>query len=285
MTARARFRALRDRGVTIVEAALVFPLLLLFIFGLIDIGQGVFQTSQATSAARDGARVAILDHRTADVPGSADHEAAVAEVEARLVGQDTESVAIRCKRPTGVTVSCAAAAPRVDLVEVVVRWTYRPITFAGDLVGPRAITGSASMVIVGRPVSTTPLPPVPTTQPEGPGDPGDPGDPVPGACAVEGGTLSPSVNTRQQSGFLATDFTVTVTTNGEPTCTGMKVRLPVVNNQGAETTVDVALQGTTPGFSVTVRRNDHKWSTGAKTLEIHHDGSSTPIGTVTMTIN
>ena len=54
----------RVRGVTAVEAALVFPLLLLLTFGLIEYGWLFGKMQQTTNAARQGARVAILPSST-----------------------------------------------------------------------------------------------------------------------------------------------------------------------------------------------------------------------------
>jgi Flp pilus assembly protein TadG len=62
-------RSLRDeRGAQLIEAALVLPLLLLVLLGILDFGL-LFQRYEAvTNAAREGARVAILPGYTnADV--------------------------------------------------------------------------------------------------------------------------------------------------------------------------------------------------------------------------
>ena len=51
-----RFVRRNEQGVTIVEAAFVIPILFLFMFALIDIGLWEYQRTQASAAARDGAR-------------------------------------------------------------------------------------------------------------------------------------------------------------------------------------------------------------------------------------
>ena len=50
----------RYRGVATVEAAIVFPLLLLLTFGAIKYGWLFLKAQQITNAARHGARIAIL---------------------------------------------------------------------------------------------------------------------------------------------------------------------------------------------------------------------------------
>jgi Flp pilus assembly protein TadG len=49
-----------DRGAAAVEFALVLPLLLILIFGLIDFGRALNEQIVLTQAAREGARVAAL---------------------------------------------------------------------------------------------------------------------------------------------------------------------------------------------------------------------------------
>lgn len=51
----------RRRGQTLVEFALVLPVFLLIVFGLIDMGRYVYLTSSLSQAAREGARVAAVE--------------------------------------------------------------------------------------------------------------------------------------------------------------------------------------------------------------------------------
>ncbi|HYI21999.1 MAG TPA: TadE family protein [Candidatus Limnocylindrales bacterium] len=55
----------RDRGQTLVETALVLPLFLMVIFGIIVLGIGVFNQQQLTNAAREAARFAAINSATA----------------------------------------------------------------------------------------------------------------------------------------------------------------------------------------------------------------------------
>ncbi len=50
-------RGARDRGAAAVEFALVFPLLLLIVFGIIDFGRALNAQITLTQAAREGARL------------------------------------------------------------------------------------------------------------------------------------------------------------------------------------------------------------------------------------
>ena len=83
MSPRQPTRRLRgDDGAVLVEAALVLPIILFVMLGMTEYSVAELQANQASSAARDGARVGILDYKQADVPGSASNNAIVAAVNA-----------------------------------------------------------------------------------------------------------------------------------------------------------------------------------------------------------
>jgi TadE-like protein len=58
----------RARGQTLVEFALVFPLFVFVLFGIITFGLGVFYQQQLSNAARDAARYAAVHSSTAQCP-------------------------------------------------------------------------------------------------------------------------------------------------------------------------------------------------------------------------
>jgi Flp pilus assembly protein TadG len=57
---RSGGRSARDRGAAAVEFALVLPLLLLLVFGIIDFGRALSAQITLTQAAREGARLTAL---------------------------------------------------------------------------------------------------------------------------------------------------------------------------------------------------------------------------------
>lgn len=56
----------RDEGAALVEFALVMPLLLLLIFGMVDAGWAFFQNLEVRHGAREAARLAAVDFGSAD---------------------------------------------------------------------------------------------------------------------------------------------------------------------------------------------------------------------------
>jgi hypothetical protein len=68
MLIRLPFTHRATRGQALVELALVLPLFLMVIFGIIILGIGVFYQQQLTNAARDAARFAVIHSASSDCP-------------------------------------------------------------------------------------------------------------------------------------------------------------------------------------------------------------------------
>ena len=105
-----RYHRLRcDKGAELIEFALVFPLLLLVLFGIIDFGF-LFQRYEAvTNAAREGARIAVLPgYAQADVQARVTQYLAAAGLTATPTLAYTAPQAVNvggaCVTITGVTV-------------------------------------------------------------------------------------------------------------------------------------------------------------------------------------
>ncbi|WP_129788416.1 TadE/TadG family type IV pilus assembly protein [Promicromonospora panici] len=62
---RLRTRGHRERGAAAVEFALVLPILLLLIFGIVEIGRAYYVQTTLSAAAREGVRVMALQNDTA----------------------------------------------------------------------------------------------------------------------------------------------------------------------------------------------------------------------------
>jgi Flp pilus assembly protein TadG len=114
---RSRGRPARDRGSVAVEFALVVPILLLIVFGLIDFGRALNAQISLTGAARDGARLAAMGYSGAYIQGQ------VAAAAPSLSGVTTMVVS-----------SCPPGAGPTANAQVDVSYTFTFITPIGAVV-------------------------------------------------------------------------------------------------------------------------------------------------------
>ncbi len=125
----SRRRQARDRGATAVEFALLFPLLMLIVFGTIDFGRALNAQITLTQAAREGARLDALG-------------------EPNVVTQ-TQSAATGLS-PVNVTVAGCPAGGSLG-ADAVVNVSYR-FSFITPIGAVAALVGGGSL---GSPVTLT----------------------------------------------------------------------------------------------------------------------------------
>jgi Flp pilus assembly protein TadG len=106
-----------ERGAALVEAALILPLLLLLVFGIVAFGRGYNAKVSATHAAREGVRVLALTR-----------DATAAEAAARGAATSLDQ--------SKLTVATAACDPG-DPTSVTVSYEY---TYSLPLLGTRTVT-------------------------------------------------------------------------------------------------------------------------------------------------
>jgi Flp pilus assembly protein TadG len=70
-------RAVRreERGQTLVEFALILPILVLVLFGILDLGRAVYAYSTINNAAREAGRLAIVDQTAGHITARATEQA------------------------------------------------------------------------------------------------------------------------------------------------------------------------------------------------------------------
>jgi Flp pilus assembly protein TadG len=160
-----------DTGAVLVEAALVLPILLMVVMGMIEFSTQELKNGQMTSAARDGARVGILHYSGADTitsgncvsgttpaSGNTAYDMICKAVQGRLAGTQMTGMTVTCSHQdpdagTWSTTTCSSAVLGADAIQVSVTWSRTPLTFVGSLFLPssKTVTSSARMVIVGSP--------------------------------------------------------------------------------------------------------------------------------------
>lgn len=134
------------RGQALVEFALVFPIFLLIFIALFDVGRAVFTYNSLTNAAREGARLAIVNQDETSIIDRAKSQVAMAELNVPHVTIDffqvnndgTPDTSNPC--PTHVAVGCLAV--------VSFEATYTPITpIVGNIMFKNGVTFTAQSML------------------------------------------------------------------------------------------------------------------------------------------
>lgn len=172
-TTRASRRRPRSAGQSLVEFALVIPVFLLALFGLIDVGRLVYLNSTLSQAAREGARLGAVEASWMGKSGSGcnaangpvcpanntqlrSHVTAAANRMMSPFG-NVSAVYLRCDpKPTnppppppavGTSTTCANNEP-LGLISVRTTASWTPITpIIGQLLGTTTLEASSTFVI------------------------------------------------------------------------------------------------------------------------------------------
>jgi len=135
MSPRMARGADHDRGAAAVEFALLLPMVLLLVFGLIDFGRALNAQVTLTQAAREGARLAALGQSNPNV---------VSRTQAAATGLKSVSVTV-------VTACPAGAGLGVD-AKVKVSYTFSfvtPVSAVAGLFGKPGWGSSATLTATG----------------------------------------------------------------------------------------------------------------------------------------
>lgn len=151
-----------EQGAALLEAAFAIPIVLLLLSGTVDLGFWVFERTQVSNAARDGARAGILQFASADSPGtfssasslstgSADQQIQAA-IASHLAGR-AFSATVACYTAGATTVTpCAGATPGRDEIQVTVTASRPSYSFFGPVFGTNTVTAKAALPVMGLPV-------------------------------------------------------------------------------------------------------------------------------------
>lgn len=144
-------------GQSLVEFALVLPLILLLIMGVIDFGRGIFAFNEVSNAAREGGRTGIVNQTLTDIRARAAEQAialgipTAAPASCPALGGPPPAAAGICVvilDPDGTTGACTTTPAIGCLVVVSVKTTFTALTpIIGNIVGPRPLSSTTKQVI------------------------------------------------------------------------------------------------------------------------------------------
>lgn len=128
MLRKARSRLLKDdKGTSAIEFALVFPLFLLFVFGVLEFGQGLKVYNELASAASRASRMVMLDDSVTNTV----IEARIREVlsgfaaDQLQVTLSTDTVSGKEYRVVSISYPYQFATPFLDAIDVTLSATSR----------------------------------------------------------------------------------------------------------------------------------------------------------------
>lgn len=151
----------RSTGQSLVEFALVFPIIVLIFFGLFDLGRGVFAYNTLENAARDGARVAAVNQVESSPGGDCNQSRPIenpldahwsiktcAVVSATSLGISESDVTITYAPPPNTTVTCGTPLHVGCIATVTIVYEYAPATpLIGGLVGKVSMSASSDVPV------------------------------------------------------------------------------------------------------------------------------------------
>lgn len=147
------------RGQSIVEFALVLPIIVLLIAGFIEIGRAVFAYNTIANAARQGARVAAVNQlpdvtdcdETRPIEDPYEPHWSIrgcAVAAAATLGITAANVSVSYASPPSTTLSCDPVLHVGCLAAITVTYDYSVSTpFVNLLIGPLTMTQTSEMPI------------------------------------------------------------------------------------------------------------------------------------------
>ena len=136
-----------DAGQTLVEFALILPIFVLLLLGIVDLGRAVYANNTVQNAAREAVRVAIVDQNVTIIEAEAIQHAVALAVGAA-------DVDVNFLDPDYTTGDCTTTPDVGCVVEVEVRYSYTAATpLLGSIVGTINVAGSSRQPIESQYVS------------------------------------------------------------------------------------------------------------------------------------
>jgi Flp pilus assembly protein TadG len=134
------------RGQTMVEFALALPLFILLLVGIFDFGRAIYASNTVSNAAREGARLAVVDQTMSDIRDVAAEAAAGLGIDAADVVVDFRTSDTAAAGSCNARVNTATIVGCIAVVQVPYEYTAAtPII--GQLVGVLTLTGESRFAV------------------------------------------------------------------------------------------------------------------------------------------
>ncbi len=120
---------------------MIFPLLILLIVAVFDVGRLVFAYNTITNAAREATRFGIVDQTAASIQGEAINQGV-------SLGLKSADVVVRYCLPDGTTCTTVKPTNLDALVQVEIRYSWTAITpIISNIIGPTVVSAVSRMPV------------------------------------------------------------------------------------------------------------------------------------------
>ena len=142
----AGLRRHRSRGQGLAEFALVAPILILLIVGVLDFGRAIYAANAVANAARMGARTAIVNQNVPDISTRAAGQATALGIDPAAPCTATTGICVDFLDSTQTTSCTSLFGPDLKscVAVVTVKYTFTALTpIIGNILGPIPISSTS----------------------------------------------------------------------------------------------------------------------------------------------
>ena len=144
---RGRFRG--RKGQSLVEFALILPVLLLVLFGVFDFGRAIYAYNAVSNSAREGGRTAVVNQTASEIRDRAAAQATALGIDATSTSCPPSGASGVCVEFKNAALTAACSPPNLGCVAVItVKWSMTPLTpIIGRIIGPIAISSTTKQAV------------------------------------------------------------------------------------------------------------------------------------------
>jgi Flp pilus assembly protein TadG len=154
-----------SKGQSLVEFALVFPIVMLLFMGIFDFGRAVYALNAVGNAAREGTRTAIVNQNWGDIRQRASDQATSLGIDTTVVACSATNepapdngICVRFNGSDGAVGGCTTMSIGC-VAEVTTKWTFTPVTpFIGTVIGSKTLSSTSRQPIESLCTGSCPIP-------------------------------------------------------------------------------------------------------------------------------